>query len=185
MKSYRRQRQQYLFASLLAAIAVVNVLFYLILYRPVRNEYFTLQDSIRNSQAEAESRRRKIAQLEKLSTQLERFAQDKAQLITTHFLPRTPGWSELLPLLDDAVQKAGVKNQHQAYPFDPVPQYGLYSVKITLPVRGTYGSIVNLLKEFEESRTFIIINSIDVQSSSDSVSRELEMALNLETFFYQ
>jgi hypothetical protein len=185
MKTYRRQRQQYFFAGLLGVIAVVNVLFYFILFRPARSEYFGLQESIRKTRAETESRRQKIGQLEKLSTQLETFAQDRSQLITRHFLPRSPGWSQLLPLLEASVLKAGVKNQRQNYSIDPAPQYGLYSVKINLPVSGRYPNVVNLLKELEESQTFFIINSIDVSGGSDNApASDLVMALNLETFFY-
>jgi Tfp pilus assembly protein PilO len=185
MKNYRRQRQQFVFAGLLVAMAVVNVLFYFILFRPARSEYFGLQESIRKTRAEAASRRLKIGQLEKLSAQLETFAQDRSQLITRHFLPRTPGWSQLLPLLEASVQKAGVKNQKQNYSIDPTPQYGLYSVKITVPVIGRYPNIVNILKELEESQTFFIINSIDVEGGTDNApTSDLGMALNLETFFY-
>ena len=186
MKTYRRQRQQYVFAGLLGAIAVVNVLFFFILYRPARNEYKGLQESIQKTRAEAEARRLKISQLEKLSTQLDTFAQDRSQLINRHFLPRTPGWSQLLPLLEAAVQKAGVRNQHVSFGIDQAPQYGLYSVKILVPVLGRYSNIVNVLKELEESQTFIIIDSIDVQGSSDAApAGDLGMALNLETFFHQ
>jgi hypothetical protein len=183
MKMYRRQRQQYLFAGLLGVIAVVNVLFFLILYSPARNEYLGLRESIQKTRAETESRRREIAEKEKLNTQLESFAQDRSQLITRHFLPRTPGWSELLPLLEAVVQRAPVKNRHQSYSIDATPQYGLYSVKILLPVTGAYPSIVNLLKELEESQTFFIINSIDVEPTPEKTG-DLGMALNLETFFY-
>jgi len=52
MKRYRRQRQQYLFAGLLAVIGVVNLLFFFILYRPVRSEYVRLQDSIQKARAD-------------------------------------------------------------------------------------------------------------------------------------
>lgn len=186
MKRYRRQRQQYLFAGVLGTIAVVNILFYVILYRPVRSEYFSLQDSIQKRRSEVAARTQRTDRLEKLSTQLETSAQDRAQLITRHFLPRTPGWSELLPLLEQSLQKTSVKNQHQDYSIDTTPQYGLYSVKIRLPVTGLYPNVVNLLKELEESQTFFIIDSIDVQGNSDNgPSRDVEMALNLETFFYQ
>ena len=184
MNMYRRQRQQYIFAGLLGAFAVINVLFFLILYYPTRGEYIRLRDSINKTQAEVESRRQKIVALEKLSAQLETSAQDKSRLITSHFLPRTPGWSQLLPLLEADLQKAGVKNPRENFGIDDAPQYGLYSVKIRLPVTGSYSGIVRLLKELEESQTFVIIDSIDVQGDSGKAG-ELEMALNLETYFYQ
>src|SRR5215831_924291 len=190
MTMYRRQRQQYLFAGILGVIAVVNILFFAILHRPIRSEYFRLQDSIQKTKVEVESRRQKIDRLEKLSAQLETSAQDKAELFRTHFIPRSSGWSETVPLLDMAVQNAGVKNERKDYSIDDAPQYGLYSVKIRLPVSGQYSNVVNFIKELEESRTFFIIDSIDVRSRSSGTqpnapSLGVEMALNIETFFYQ
>ena len=185
MKVYRRQRQQYWFASVLVVIAVVNVLFFLILYRPTRSEYFRLQDSIQKTRIEAQSRRQRIELLEKLNTQLETSAQDKGRLFTSHFIPRSAGWSEILPMLESAVQKAGVRNLRKDYSIDKDPQYGLYSVKIRLPVAGRYPNIVNFIKELEQSRTFFIINSIDVRGSSTPGVPDVEMSLNIETFFYQ
>ena len=182
MKAFRRQRQQYFFGGLLGVIAVVNVLFFLILYQPTRSEYFRLTESIQKTRAEIESRRQKIARLEKLSTQLETLAQDRSRLFTMHFIPRNAGWSETLPLLESAVQKSGVKNFRQEYGIEDAPQYGLYSVKIRLPVTGLYPNIVNFIKELEASPTFFIINSIDVRGSANS---DVAMTLSLETFFYQ
>jgi hypothetical protein len=186
MKIYRRQRQQYLFAGLLGVIAVVNVLFFVILYHPARSEYVRLQDSIQKTRVEVDARRQKIDRLEKLSKQLETSAQDKMALFTMHFIPRSVGWSETLPLLEMAVQSAGVKNERQDYSIDQVPQYGLYSVNIRLPVAGQYSNVVNFIRELEESRIFFIINSIDVRGRSDTQTNAgVDMNLNLETFFYQ
>jgi len=186
MKMYRRQRQQYLFAGLLGAIAVVNVLFFVILYQPARSQYFRLQDSIQKTQMEVNSRRQKIDRLEKLSKQLETSAQDKRALFTMHFIPRNVGWSETLPVLETAVQTAGVRNEIQSYSIDEAPQYGLYSVKIRLPVSGQYSNVVNFIRELEESNIFFIINSIDVRGRSEKQSNVgVEMDLNIETFFYQ
>ena len=186
MKMYRRQRQQYLFAGLLGAIAVVNVLFFVILYHPARSQYFRLQDSIQKTRVEVNSRRQRIDRLEKLSKQLETSAQDKRALFTMHFIPRNVGWSETLPVLETAVQSAGVRNEIQSYSIDEAPQYGLYSVKIRLPVSGQYSNVVNFIRELEESRIFFIINSIDVRGRSEKQSNAgVEMNLNIETFFYQ
>jgi hypothetical protein len=186
MKMYRRQRQQYLFAGLLGGISVVNVLFFAILYQPARSQYFRLQDSIQKTQMEVNSRRQKIDRLEKLSKQLETSAQDKRALFTMHFIPRNVGWSETLPVLEMAVLSAGVRNETQSYSIDEAPQYGLYSVKIRLPVSGQYSNVVNFIRELEESRIFFIINSIDVRGRSEKQSNAgVEMNLNIETFFYQ
>ena len=185
MKVYRRQRNQYIFASVLGVIAVVNVLFFFILYRPVRGEYFRLQNSIEKTRTDVLARSQKIDRLEKLNVQLETSAQDKQRLFTRHFIPRSTGWSETLPRLEAMVRQAGVKNERQDYHIADVPQYGVYSVTMNLPVSGPYSNVVNFIKDFEESDTFFIINSINVHGSSQLGSPEVTMALGSEVFFYQ
>jgi hypothetical protein len=184
MTKFRRRRQQYLFASLLGVIAVVNVLFFLILYGPVRREYFRLQSSIQRAREDVKLRRAKIDRLEKLSAQLETSDQDRSELLTTYFIPKNSGWSEILPQLDAMVRKSGVKNVKKEYGLSEASQYGLYSVQINLPVGGPYSNVVNLIKEIENSKTFFIINSIDVRGNTETPSG-VSMSLNLETFFYQ
>ena len=100
MKVYRRRRQQYLFAGLLGAIAIINVMFFLIMYRPNRLEYFRLQESIQKAGSDIRSRQQRITRLEKLSAQLETSAQDRSRLYLMHFIPKQSGWSEILPQLD-------------------------------------------------------------------------------------
>jgi len=185
MKTYRRQRQQYLFAGVLGAIGVVNLLFFLILHRPARAEYFRLQQSIQLSQSDIDARRREIDRLEKLNAQLATSAQDRQSLITTHFIPRASGWSEILPQLDMMVRQAGLKNLRKDYSPADTPQYGLYSVKIRLPVSGLYPNLVNLIKDIENADTFYIIDSINVRSTDTPGEQDVSMDLNLETFFYQ
>jgi Tfp pilus assembly protein PilO len=183
MKVYRRWRQQYLFAAVLGVVGVINLLFFLILYRPVRSEYFRLQDSIQKTRADVQSRSQKIDRLEKLNAQLETSAQDRQRLFTMHFIPKHTGWSEILPKLDGMTQRTHVRNIRKDYTTDDSPQYGLYSVKIRLPVSGLYPDVMNFIKEIENADTFFIINSIDVRTNSSA--NDVSMNLNLETFFYQ
>jgi Tfp pilus assembly protein PilO len=183
MKTYRRRRQQYLFASLLGVIAIINLLFFLILYGPARSEYVRLQASIDKAQRDVQTRRQKIDRLEKLSAQLETSEQDRRQLLTKYFISKDTGWSEILPQLNEMIQRAGVKNSRKDYILADAPQYGLYSVKVTVPVAGFYSNVASLVREIENSDTFFIIESIDVRG--DTADAELSMDLNLETFFYQ
>ena len=185
MKVYRRRRQQYLFAGLLGVIAVINVLFFVIMYRPSRSEYFGLQESIQKAGNDIRSRQQRITRLEKLSAQLETSAQDRSRLYTMHFIPKNSGWSEILPQLDAMIRRAGVRNARKDYTLAETPQYGLYSVKIRLPVTGLYANVANLIKDIENSDTFFIIDSIDVRGSSNVSTADVTMNLNLETFFYQ
>ena len=185
MKAFRRQRHQYLFASLLGVIGVINLLFFVILYRPARSEYFQLQDSIVKTRAEVQSRRAKIDRLERLNGQLETSAQDRYRLYTMHFIPRNVGWSEILPQLNAMEQGTGAKNARKDFSIDENPQYGLFSVKIKLPVTGLYSNAMNLIKEIENADTFFIIDSVDVRGGGLPGAADVSMNLNLETFFYQ
>jgi len=183
---YRRQKQQYLLAIVLGVIALVNVLFFLILYRPVRGEYDRLQSSIERLHTEVRSRQQEVARLEKLSTQLEGSEKDRHQLFVTHFIPRQAGFSEILPELDEIAANAGVRKTRVDYTIDGAPNYGLYSVKMRVPVTGQYSNIDKFIKNLEHSDTFFIINSIEVRGSAgSSQSGDLALSLTLETFFYQ
>ncbi len=187
MRRYRRQRQQYFFAGVLGFIGIVNLLFFFILYEPARSEYYRLQDSIQHLRADIGARRQKIEQLERLNAQLSTLEQDRQRLFTMHFIPRNAGWSEILPKLNTMIQEAGVENTQKAYSIEQTPQYGLYSVKIRVPVQGAYPNVVNLIRDLENSETFFIINSIDVHrnASGGTGPSEIGLDLNLETFFYQ
>src|SRR5215510_14418026 len=185
MKTFRRRRRQYVFGSLLGLIAAINLLFFFILFQPARGEYLRLQESIEKTRALVQLRHRTIARLEKLSGQLETSAQDRARLVTGHFIPNSAGWSEIVPQLESMVQRAGVKNMRKEFSKDAAPQYGLYSVKIRVPVTGTYSNVINFIRDLENAETFFIINSIDVRPSAVAGSQDVAMNLNLETFFYQ
>jgi hypothetical protein len=187
VRTYRRQRQQYLFAAFLGVIGVINLLFFFILYWPARSEYYRLQESIGHLRGDIQARRQRIETLERLNTQLSTLGQDRDRLFTRHFIPRDAGWSEILPKLNAMVQEAHVENTQKGYTIDETPQYGLYSVKIRVPVEGTYPNALNFIREIEESETFFIINSIDVRGSDSPGPSKSEIALDLsiETFFHQ
>ena len=185
MKTYRRKRQQYLFTSLLGVIGVINLLFFLMMYRPVRSEYFRLQDSIQKTRSDNEIRREKIDRLQRLNIQLETSGQDRHRLITMHFIPKQSGWSQIVAELDAMVQRAGVKNTRKNYTQAETPQFGLYSVKIRVPVSGPYLNVVNFVKEVEMADTFYIIDSIDVRGGNAPGVQDVQMNVNLEAFFYQ
>jgi Tfp pilus assembly protein PilO len=187
VRKYRRQRKQYLFAGMLGVIALVNVLFFLILFQPTRSDYYTLQDSIQRLRGDVDARRLRIGLLERLNAQLATLEQDRQRLFTMHFIPRNAGWSEILPKLNGMVQNAQVENASKDYTIDQTPQFGLYSVKIKIPVLGAYANVVNFIKDLEDSETFFIINSVDLRGTNapGPGSPELSLGLYIETFFYQ
>jgi hypothetical protein len=186
---HRRQKHQLFFAGVLAAIALINILFFLILLRPVRSDYFNLQGSIDQLRGQVGASRQTVLRLEKTSDQLEKFEQDRQGLFATHFIKFDPGFAELSPRLKQLAVQSGVLRPVVDYSREEIKQYGLFSVKINIPVVGTYSNAVNFIKTLETSDTFFLIDSIGVHSSSESgatsVPGSVALALSLETYFYK
>jgi hypothetical protein len=188
---HRRRRTQYAFAAFLVILAAVNVLFLFILNRPARAEYASLQDSIKVSRFQITQNEKTIDSLEKTSEQLSRFDKDKSALLKQHLLRRNVGYSEIVTRLDALVQKSGVKKTRVTYSMSPTPLEGLSVVSITIPLEGSYTSVVNFVRELENSDTFFLITSIDLanSASSSSVSAAatggVALSLAMETYFYQ
>jgi Tfp pilus assembly protein PilO len=185
--TYRRQKKQYFFAAALAAIGVMNVLFFLFLYRPARNDYYGLQDSMERLRLDIQTRQHTVGRLEKLSAQLETSEQDRHTMYTSHFLRRDIGYSQILPELENIAQRIGVRKSRVVYSDTFEPQYGLYSVKIGIPVDGTYSSIVKFIQELENSDTFFIIEGIGLRATDTTSNGNgtISLTMALETFFYQ
>jgi len=188
-RMYRRQRHLYIFTGVVVTIAIVNALFFLILYRPTRSEYFQLQNAIARLREETAIRSARVGQKEKILAQLQTANQDRDELITRHFIPLNVGFVQVQPDLDRFAQRTGVRKSRVDETRDATPQFGLYSVKKKLPVQGPYPNIVNFIKEIENAPTFYIIRSIDVRSGADTSSPvgldNVSLDLTLETFFYQ
>ncbi len=186
---YKRQRKMYLFAGIVSTIAIVNVLFFLILYRPTRSEYFRLQESIGRLRSQIVSQQLKVDQKEKMVAQLETSNEDRQALFTKHFIPLSVGFAKVLPQLDQLAQKTGVKKSDVDYGREQTAEHGLFSVKIKIPVQGSYSNIVNFIKELENSATTYIITSIDVRSSGENAFQptagNISLSFGLETYFYQ
>jgi hypothetical protein len=188
---HRRQKRQFLFAGFLGVIAVVNLLFFLILLRPTRSHYFNLQGSIDQLRSQNAAANLTVQRLEKTSGQLERFEQDRAGLFNKHFIKLDPGFAELSPRLEQLAVLSGVQRPVVDFTRDEIKQYGLYSVKIKIPVKGTYTNAVNFIKTLETTDTFFLINSIDVKAGEEEgpgaskTVGTVSLSLALETFFYK
>jgi Tfp pilus assembly protein PilO len=200
---YRRRRNQYIFAGLLAVIAVLNVLFFFILNRPVQAEYESLEESIRDLRAQVGRNKGYFTNLERTSTQLDRFDKDKNALLMKHLIQRNDGYSQIVSTLDSIVQKSGVRKTVVNYSLNLKQQAGLNPVLISIPLQGSYSSVVDFIRELETSDMFFLINSIDLDSSegrsqavnlnnagnAGSISAgnpgSVSLSLALETYFYQ
>jgi hypothetical protein len=184
---YRRQRQLYFFAGFVAFIGIVNLLFFLILYRPARAEFFQLQDAIGRLRSETASRTLQVSQKEKIIAQLQTSNQARQELFSKNFVPMEMGFAQVYPEFDRFAQQTGVKWSRVESTREPAPTYGLYSAKMRSTVQGPYSSVVNFIRDIENSGTFYIINSVDLRTDSESSAQSgiISLDLQMETFFYQ
>jgi Tfp pilus assembly protein PilO len=193
---YRRQRQQYIFAGVLAVIGVVNVLFFFILNQPARSEYDNLQGSIKQLQTQIAADKLKLTGLQKTSSQLEHFEKDRDTLLMSHMKQRNTGYSQLVSALDNLVQQAGVNKTRVAFNLNPAQKAGLNAVSITIPLEGGYNNVVDFIRELENSDTFFVITNIELATSDTSApgpqpvsvassGGPVALSLGLETYFYQ
>ena len=112
-------------------------------------------------------------------------------MFSSHFIKYVPGYAELSPRLEQMAVQSGVLKPVVDFSTEEIKQYGLNSVKIEIPVQGTYANAVNFIKALETSDTFFLINSIEVRSGgeggagSTTVPGSVSLSLTLETFFYK
>ena len=193
---YRRQRQQYIFAGVLAVIGAVNLLFFFILNQPAKTEYNKLQASIQQLQAQIAADKLKLTGLEKTSSQLDHFEKDKDKLLMEHLKERNTGYSQLVSALDNMVQQAGVNKTRVGFNLDRTQKAGLSAVSITMPLEGGYNNVVNFIRELENSDTFFVITNIELATSDTSApgpqpvsvaasGGPVALTLGMETYFYQ
>jgi hypothetical protein len=186
-RMHRRQRQLYIFAGFVSFIGIINLLFFLILFRPARSEFFQLQAAIGRLRAETANRTTQVSQKEKIIAQLQTSNQAREELFNKNFVPMELGFAQVYPEFDRFAQQTGVKWTRVESSREPAPTYGLYSVKIRSTVQGPYSSVVNFIRDIENSDTFYIINSVDLRADSEGSSQAgiISLSLQLETFFYQ
>jgi Tfp pilus assembly protein PilO len=195
---YRRQRKQYIFAIILAVVAVVNLLFFFILTRPSQTEYATLQTEITQLQKQISDSQKFFTNLRGTSEKLKTFEGDKNALLMMHLVQRNQGYSQIQGKLNAILRDSGVRYSSIRYSLNPEPQAGLNSLAINVPVEGNYTNVVKFIRELETSDTFFLITAINVErttlpepgrpaafTNTAAAAGAVALSLQLETFFYQ
>lgn len=180
---FRRQKQQYLAGGVVGALGLVSLLFFLILYLPVRAEYLRMEVSIEHYRSETKLRSQELDRLEDLNDQLEMTRIEHLRFLEARFIPRQEGFASMLPDLEELALVAGIDRSRIQYNVDPNARFGVYSVRINMPVRGDYGAVNGFIRALENSATFFILDSIALTSPESDTPGELNLSLSLMTFF--
>ena len=180
---YKRQRQQYVFGGVIAILGAVAVLSFLILYLPIRADSIRLQASIEMLGQESEDRILALAGLQELESQLDDSRRERLRFLAARTVPRDEGFAAILPDLERLAQIAGIRRNQVQYNLEPIPEFGVYSVGINIPVQGSYQAVTRFIRELEGADTLFILDSIGLNRSGEGGLGDLELSLTLTTFF--
>jgi hypothetical protein len=184
----RRRRRQYFVGVLLGALLLVNVLFFAIVFYKARSEYADLGAQIVKDTAEKARREKLVLELEETQKVLESFPSDRMEFLSRHLVSRKDAFAQIVPILDEIATDSGVRKTRVEYSApSPIPQYGMYLVRIKLPVQGDYGAVRKFISLLQNSPIVFIVTAIDVHGGSTSEEVEesaVSLTLAMETYFY-
>jgi hypothetical protein len=173
---------------LLGALLLVNVLFFAIVFYKARSEYADLGAQIVKDTAEKARREKLVLELEETQKVLESFPSDRMEFLSRHLVSRKDAFAQIVPILDEIATDSGVRKTRVEYSApSPIPQYGMYLVRIKLPVQGDYGAVRKFISLLQNSPIVFIVTAIDVHGGSTSEEVEesaVSLTLAMETYFY-
>ena len=182
-RTYRRKKEQYVFGSVVVILGAVSILSFLILFLPVRADYLDLEVSIERLRQESVDRVLRLESLQEGESQLDSSRRERLRFLAARIVPRDEGFAAVLPDLEQLAQIAGIRRNQVQYDLDPVPEFGVYSVRINIPVQGPYEAVTRFIRELEGFDRVFILDSIGLNRSQTAEPGDLDLSLNLTTFF--
>ena len=179
-RMYRREKHQLVFGGFVAVAGMVALLFFLILYLPSRSEYRAVGESIERLEAETAARKVVLESLEDATGEFDLARGEWSRFLGARLIPRESG---MIPDLERLAGFAGVSRDRVVYDISQETQFGLYAVIINMPVRSTYASLTRFIEALEDADIFLILDSIYLGRTEDEEQGDLDLTLNLTTFF--
>ncbi len=167
----------------LAVLALFDLTFYLFAVRPLSNRETEQRARIAALEAQIESRRERLAGVEKVAARLDRADAEGRELVSEITLNRRSAFSVLLSELGGAAGESGVEVRETAYEVESVDgsdNYGILSINANF--RGRYENLVKLLNALDRSELFFIIGSLGASPRADSDTNELQINMRVDTF---
>ena len=180
---YRRDKHQLVFAVFVGAIGVITTLLFLILYLPSRSEYLEVGQTITRLERERPAHELVLERLEATLLQLDDARTERMRFLAARLIPRNEGFAAMIPDTDRLAQLAGISRDRVTYGFSEDPEFGLHPVPINMPLIGGYTELTRFIEELERADTFFLVDSIQLNRSQAQGQDQLNLALNLTTFF--
>ena len=162
-------------------LLVLDLLFVFLTLRPVGLSSAEQKKDLEDLRSELKGRREKVATLQKIEAGLAGARQQGDEFYTRQFLPNATGYSTIMEEVDRLAAANGVRKGSVAYVLSEVKNRGdLEAVEITTSLEGEYSKIVQFINRLEQSRLFLIVDSMMVASGQ---GRTVKLAVRLVTYF--
>lgn len=166
--------------TILTLLLVADVLLALMVFWPPGASLQVRQAEFQRLQAEHEATRDVVEQMRELQAKLQNAIQNRLQFSRQNFLLREGAFSAMLEDLERLATQNGLRTGGVSYALQEEREQALVKVEATLAVEGGYSDLVHFINRLEQSEVFWIIDSLNV---SGSISRELRLNLQMETYF--
>jgi len=176
---WRRMSKQSV-VGLLAAVAVVELAFWLLAVKPLNNRE---AEELRQTQLLEQQLETKLAAVEKLretKAKVEEAVETGDELLAELTFDHQTTFSELLTEIGAAAQEAGVEVRETNYESDSIEgndRYGM--VTISANFRGQYDSLVKLLHRLDRSERFLIVERLAAAPRDEG---DLAITMRIDAF---
>ena len=179
---YRRLAPRTALATL-AALAALDLAFYLIAVYPAQSAERETRARIAQLSSQVEETRQGFDQVRKAAERVNKAAAEGDALVQEIALPRRSAFSALLTELGAAADGAGVEIRETSYSVEAIEGsdgYGILAVNANF--RGSYEDLVGLLYRLDRSELFFIIGSLGATPRDEESSNELRINMRFDTF---
>ncbi len=166
--------------TILTLLLTADGLLVLLVFWPPGASLQSRQAEFQRLQAEHEAARDMVQQMRELQAKLQDAIQNHQQFSRQNFLLREGAFSVMLEDLERLATQNGLRTGGVSYALQEEREQELVKLEATLAIEGGYSNLVHFINRLEQSQLFWIIDSLNV---SGSVSRELRLNLQMETYF--
>jgi len=170
----------------LAALAVIDLLFYLFGVGPLGESDRERRLQVQNMRKQVELRQTQVARLAGNVEKVENARAEGDKLLKSVAQPRRTAYSTIVSELDQAGKQAAVELRDRSLSIEPIEGSDTLSIMtVTATLEGSYENLVKFLNLLDRSPRFLIIGYVAAapqQAGPQQTSDRLGVTLKLDSF---
>ncbi len=162
-------------------LLAANVAIFLAFTLPQTLQERSLASRVATLQSEALRERGQVEALRRRARAIQANQSDAARFFGEIAKSRQ---ATLLPALAEVHQAAAAEGLHlgqEQYSRSDIKETGLVRLRITLPLRGSYGQLVGFLRRLEGSKSLVVVDTLGLTSPESG--GEASLAIGLSAYF--